>query len=93
MRALTNKNFVDGDNPIILNTGTIERIFTVAMPSTLAIDEVSDLDAQFGDITNSYILATINVEDAAGTSSTYNVYTMTNAIPYSSNHRHEITRA
>jgi hypothetical protein len=32
------------------------------------------------------------VDDAGGTATQYNVYTMTNAIPYSDSHRHQITR-
>ena len=92
IRALTGKTFTSGDNPFILNTGTVHRIFTVAMPAPLLIDEVDDLDALGIEITNSYILSTLNVADAAGTLSSYNVYTQTNAIPYIINHRHQITR-
>jgi len=94
VRALPSKIFTNGDNPFILSTGTVRRIFTVAMPAPLAIDEVNDLDAIGGtEITNSYLLTTLNVEDAGETLSSYNIYTLTNAIPYSSNHRHEVTRA
>jgi hypothetical protein len=32
------------------------------------------------------------VNDAGGNPVAYNVYTMTIAIPYSSNHRHQITK-
>lgn len=32
------------------------------------------------------------IDDAGGTPTLYNVYTMTNAIPYSENHRHRVTR-
>ena len=92
IRALSGKIFTNGDNPFILNTGTVHRIFTIAMPAPLLIDEVDDLDALGVEITDSYVLSTLNVADAAGTLSSYNVYTLTNAIPYLINHRHQITR-
>jgi len=92
IRALTGKIFTNGDNPFILNTGTTHKIFTIAMPAPLVIDEVDDLDALGIEITDSYVLSTLNVADAAGTLSSYNVYTLTNAVPYLINHRHQITR-
>jgi len=92
IRALSGKIFTNGDNPFILNTGTVHRIFTIAMPAPLLIDEIDDLDALGVEITDSYVLSTLNVTDAAGTLSSYNVYTLTNAIPYLINHRHQITR-
>jgi hypothetical protein len=51
-----------------------------------------DLDALNANITNNYILSQMQVDDAAGTSSSYNVYLMTNSIPYTNNHRHQVTR-
>lgn len=92
IRALSGKIFTTGDNPFILSTGIAQRIFTAAMPAPLTIDEVDDLDALNIEITNNYILSSFNVEDAGGTTITYNVYTLNNAIAYSTNHRHQITR-
>jgi hypothetical protein len=54
--------------------------------------EVLDLDALNANITNSYVLSTFGVSDAGGASSDYNVYTMTNGLPYSSSHRHQFKR-
>lgn len=93
VRNLPSRIFTDGSNPFTLNTATTEKIFSAAMPSTLSISEVLDLDALNANITANYANSTISVADYTGTSSTYNVYTMTNAIPYTSNHRHQITRA
>ena len=95
VRAMTNKIFTDGTNPFILNTGTVEKIFSVAMPATLSVSNITDLDALSANITASYILSTFNVNDAIGTPVSYHVYTMTNAVPYSdiiTGHRHQITR-
>jgi hypothetical protein len=94
VRLLPNRIFTDGSNPFNLSTGNVERNFTVAMPSTLSISEVKDLDALNVIITNNYVLNTFNVLDFYGTNTSYKVYTMTNAVAYSDlpTHRHQITR-
>jgi len=93
VRTLPQKLFIDGNNPFILTTGTTEKIFTAAMPAPLTISEVIDLDALNIEITQSYGLSNFNVADAGGTIISYNVYTLSNAIAYSTSHKHEITRA
>lgn len=93
VRGLPSKIFVDGSNPFNLNTSTTYNIFSVAMPYSYGITEVLDLDALNANITANYINSTGSVENYTGDSSIYNIYTMTNAIPYTSNHRHQITRA
>lgn len=98
VRALPRRMFTIGSNPFNLETGSVERIFTAAMPAGLSISQVLDLDALNANITANYLLSTFNVNNAAGTATSYHVYTMTNAIPYSAggtpagNHRHQITR-
>jgi hypothetical protein len=92
VRSLSNKVFTDSSNPFNLETGTSQRIFVVAMPSSLSVTEVLDLDALNANITNNYVLNTLDIEDAGGTTVSYHVYTMTNAIAYTSNHRHRVTR-
>jgi hypothetical protein len=96
VRALANRIFTDGINGVgwNLNTGTVYNIFTVAMPATLSITSVIDLDALNANITASYVNSTFNVNDYYGTAVSYNIYTMINGLPYSpSSHRHQITRA
>jgi hypothetical protein len=93
VRALSNRQFSDVVGNITLSTGSAERIFSIALPPGMTVSQVLDLDALNANITNSYVLATVSVDDAAGTASLYNVYAMTNAIPYSDNHRHQITRS
>jgi hypothetical protein len=92
VRSLPDIKFVDSSNPFNLETGNTERNFVVAIPSTLSVTEVIDLDALNANITANYVLSTFNVDDAGGTPVSYRVYTMTNAIPYTSNHRHRVTR-
>ena len=93
VRAIATQIFTDGSNPFNLNTGSTLKDFTVAMPNTLSISQVLDLDALSANITASYVNNPFNVDDAGGTAVAYNVYTMSNSVPYSSNHRHEVTRS
>ena len=94
VRSLGSRIFTDGNNPHNLLTGQIQKIFTSAMPSTLTITEVLDLDALNANITTNYVSSTFNVNDFAGNAVSYKVYTMTNAIPYSDkSHRHQTTRS
>jgi hypothetical protein len=93
VRSLGSKVFTDTSNPFNLQTGTVYNNFTVAMPSTLSLTEVLDLDALNANITANYGGTTFNVTDGGGVATPYHVYTMTNAIPYTYNHRHQVKRA
>lgn len=92
VRALPSTRFLSAGNTFTLNTGSTEVNFTVAMPTSQSITEVLDLDALNANITSEYVNNPFNVNDAGGTPVAYNVYTMTIAIPYSSNHRHQVTK-
>jgi hypothetical protein len=91
VRALPSNRFTDAGNTFILNTGSTEVNYTVAMPATMSLVSVIDLDALNANITANYILSTFNVNDAGGTPVSYKVYTMTNGVAYASNHQHQIT--
>ena len=93
VRALPNKQFTTYSNPFNLNTGVTYTNFTVAMPATLSLSSVIDLDSLNVDITSSYVLSTFNVDDGGSTATSYNVYTLSTGAPYSPSHRHQITRA
>ena len=93
VRALSGKRFTDAGNTFTLNTGAVQTIFTVAIPATMALTQVLDLDALNANITANYTLSTFNVNDGGGTPVAYKIYTLTNAIPYSADHRHQITIA
>lgn len=101
VRALPTRAFTNVlSTPFILNTGTTLNIFTVALPTAVAahdvITQVLDLDALNANITSNYINNPFTVNDPSGNGSTYNVYTLTNAVPYTdvpTGHRHQITRA
>lgn len=93
VRALAERQFSDVVGNITLNTGSVQKIFTIALPTGITATQILDLDALNANITNSYLLTSISIDDAGATLTQYNVYTMTNAIPYSDNHRHQITRS
>ena len=93
VRALSSKRFTDAGNTFTLNTGAAQTIFTVAIPATMSLTQVLDLDALNANITANYVLSTFNVNDGGGTPVAYKIYTLTNAIPYSADHRHQITIA
>jgi len=93
VRSVSNRIFTDGSNPFELNTGTTLVNFVVAMPNTLSITLVRDLDNLNANITSSYVNNPFNVNDAGGTAVGYNVYTYTIGSPYSDNARHEVTRS
>lgn len=92
VRALPSSRFLNAGDSWNLNTGSTEVIFSVAMPDTQSITQVLDLDALSANITSEYINNAFNVNDAGGTPIAYNVYSMTISIPYSSNHRHQVTK-
>ena len=96
VRSLTNRIFTDGSNPFTLDTGIVYKDFVVAMPATSTITQVLDLTVSSANITSSYVINTglTAIGDYAGiTSTSYNVYTMTNSIPYTVNHEHQVTRS
>lgn len=83
-------------NTFILNTGTVQTTFYVALPPLRIISSVIDIDALNANITSSYVLVgTVSVLDdgGVGTPRTYNLYKMTVGVPYSTNHQHQITTA
>ena len=91
VRAFVNKQLTNVGNSFILNSGTVNKIFSIAMPTTHTLSSVIDLDALNANITGNFVLSTFNVNDAGGTPVAYNVYTLSNAVSYSSNHRLSIT--
>lgn len=93
VRALPSNRFVTAGNSFNLVTGTTEKIFALAIPATMSLVEVVDLDALGAVITANYILSTFNVNDAGGNAVSYKVYVMTNAVAYAESHRHQITVA
>jgi hypothetical protein len=92
VKALTLSAFQTSNaNTFQLNTGASLSKFIVALPPSIVISSVIDLDALSVDITSQYVLkGTVNVTDAGGTNRLYNIYEMNVGAAYSSSHRHEI---
>lgn len=92
VRALPSTRFNSASSTFELNTGAVEVNYAVALPPSKSISQVIDLDALNADITSEYVSqGTTSVLDAGGSSVNYTLYVMTQAVPYSSNHRHRIT--
>jgi hypothetical protein len=66
-------------------------IICICLPPGKTLTQVLDTDALNANITTSFILTTFTVNDAGGNPLTYNIYVMTNAVPYASNHDFAVT--
>jgi hypothetical protein len=103
VRAMGSRTLINTlSNPFNLITGNTLKIFTVAIPATSTVTGVSDLDALGASIpinntypgpAGQYVRNIFNVNDFAGNAVSYKVYTCQNAAPYSTSHRHQITRS
>ncbi|TGE05548.1 hypothetical protein [Hymenobacter fodinae] len=91
VRALAGSQLTYQGTQFILNSGTTERIFVVALPPGKQLVSVVDLDNLNQVITADYAPSTVSVEDAGGTPANYTQYAKVQAVPYQSNHRHLIT--
>lgn len=93
-RALANSRFSNSGNAFTLNTGSTFTKFCIILPPGKTLLSVIDQDALNLDITSQYTSAGITVNDASGTAVTgYTIWSMSQSVPYSSNHRHNITIA
>lgn len=85
-KIIDSKKMVD---KIELNTGTINNVFMFAIPTSKIVDNIEDVDLFIKDnnFKELYIESIIKISDTIS----YKLYTMENAIPYSSNHKHVVT--
>jgi hypothetical protein len=74
-----------------LDTGNVYKKFIIAIPNEKILDLVLDENAMYADITRTYIQKTMTIKNNSGVDVDYNVYTMSNAIPYTRNHKHAFT--
>jgi hypothetical protein len=94
VRALSNARFSNAGNSFTLNTGSTQTHFVLVLPPGKSLVSVIDQDALNLDITSQYAATGISVNNASGTAvSGYTLYSMSQSVPYSSNHRHNITIA
>tara|TARA_R110000868_G_scaffold21078_2_gene88063 strand:- start:4989 stop:6464 length:1476 start_codon:yes stop_codon:yes gene_type:complete len=78
-------------NPFTLNSGTAFKNFVIALPTNITVLTQSDTDAIGASPGYALSGSLTAVNDVAGNSKSYNVYTLTNGDTYSINHRHVIT--
>ena len=74
---------------IELDTGTNNNIFMFAIPISKVVDDIEDINLFIKDdnFKELYIESIIKITESIS----YKLYTMENALPYSSNHKHIIT--
>ena len=90
-RALPSSQYYLGGGAVTLNTGITYSKFDIVLPLGSVVTNVLDTDVN-ATITDQYInQGSIIIVDAGGTNRTYTLFTMTQAIPYTSNHHHVIT--
>ena len=94
-RGLTNARFSNSGNVFTLNTGNALTKFVLLLPPGKSLISVIDQDALNLDITHQYTdnATTISVNDAGGNAVPYTLYAMSQSVPYSSSHKHNITIA
>lgn len=94
VRALASSAFHTGATSFDMETGTTLKKFVIALPPSVTITSVIDLDALSIDITSEFTLTgTVNVTDAGSTSRAYNIYEMNVDVAYGASHTFRITTA
>lgn len=92
VRALPSSRLASDGNTFILNTGSVYRRFAIWVPSGKSLVSVYDIDSSRANVTSSYVATGVTtIQDAGGNNASGVLYVMTQAIPYTSNHSHEIT--
>lgn len=90
VRALAGSQLTNQGNTLILNTGTTHRIFSLWLPAGLSLQLVLDLETN-ATLTGLYAATPFSVNNAGGAAVAGTLYVMEQAIPYSSNHRHQLS--
>lgn len=90
VKALPNSQLTNVGNTVILQTGNINNVFCIALPSPMTLVSVIDEDASDLDLTDFYIQSDISVTDDNGVPRAYKMYVFSPAISYVINHRHII---
>lgn len=80
------------NNTFTLNTGSSSLAFTILLPPAKTLVSVIDEDALGTNLTADYVSqGTFSVDDGGGNPVNYNKYVLNIGVPYSSNHRHNVT--
>lgn len=91
VRGLPSYRFTNAGSVFTLNTGSTQRIFQLWLPTGQTLSNVTDLDALNANLTSQYVATSLSVNDANGVAVTGTLYTMTQAVPYTVSHRHQLT--
>lgn len=94
VRALPSSVFHTGATTFTFESGTSLSSFIVALPPSVTISSVSDLDALGADLTAQFVLTgTVNVLDAGSTNRAYNIYQYLADAPYNESHTIQVITA
>lgn len=95
IKAIPTTVFDNTSTSFTLNTGNVNKIFVIGIPFPRTLSSVIDQDSANANVTSEYVLSGTLTEVTDATNSTlvtYNIYINTvAAVPYSTNHRHQIT--
>jgi len=88
--ALIGSSVINTPNTFSFTTGTINKRFIIAIPDTKTL--VSAINSGTNETLGFSLSTSItSVPDAAGTNQSYKVYTLENAVPFSSNYTINVT--
>lgn len=89
--ALLGTSVLNTANSFTFTTGTVERIFAIAIPNTKNLVNVTNAGTN-ENLTSGFVLTGITtIPDAGGTNRSYKVYVMENAVPFSNNYTINVT--
>jgi hypothetical protein len=91
IRLLRNRRFNLDTTSFTLETGAVDSIFIIAIPESRTLYSVYDQTVFMLDIKNLFNETQLQVPDAGGNLTNYNVYIMKNAIAYNKNHNFIVT--
>lgn len=92
VRASPQNRFTSDSHNFILDTQSTDRNFCIWLPTGLNLISVFDIQTSNLDVTSSFHSASLTIKDAGGTNNaTGNLWTMTNAVPYTENHQFNVT--
>lgn len=89
VRNLTGSQ-LQNNKQFTINSGIEDTNMTFAIPSIMSVLNVNDQDALNIDLTSNYVMTVMDVADLGGILRSYKVYRYNQAIPYTTNHRHNV---
>lgn len=93
VRSNLTKRLTNDGNVWNLDSGIVHNIFEFWLHEDETLVSVIDLDASNANITSDYLAVSFQVPDANGTLMNGTLYRKIQSVPYTVNHRHQITKS